>query len=326
VPARAADPPHGARQTETAGQIGYLVTAEADKPEMLSRLLEGAGDVVVFVRNAVRGDEVRAELRRRGSADAGFEVVPFGTEARAERVISYDVPFSAEQLKQVHASGGTVFVEPSQLMHLKRMAAEAAYTLKHRRAKELDASELDAFRDTVRSALNVEDLSAQLLVLEPLFDESSPAEVAAALSALLRRRAPPPAAAPRSAATAAVGAAPAAATTSAFTRLFLSIGSRDNIRPGDLVGAITGEAGIKGEQVGRVDIRDSFSVVEVQSHVAEKVIRALNGTTMRGRSLRVDFDRKGTGEGPAHSPRGGGPPRKGPPRAGAGPRRPPRER
>jgi ATP-dependent RNA helicase DeaD len=60
--------------------------------------------------------------------------------------------------------------------------------------------------------------------------------------------------------------------------------------------------------VGRVDIRESFAVVEVASAVAERVIRALNGTTMRGRSLRVDFDRKNAG-GPAREgrpPRGGG--------------------
>jgi ATP-dependent RNA helicase DeaD len=108
--------------------------------------------------------------------------------------------------------------------------------------------------------------------------------------------------------------------------LFLSVGTRDNIRPGDLVGAITGEAHIKGDQVGRVDIRESFAVVEVASSVAERVIRALNGTTMRGRSLRVDFDRKNAGGSPGgregRSPRGPGGP--GGPRAPGDRPRPPR--
>jgi ATP-dependent RNA helicase DeaD len=80
----------------------------------------------------------------------------------------------------------------------------------------------------------------------------------------------------------------------AFVRLFVSAGTRDNIRPGDLVGAITGEAGVKGEQVGKIELRDTFAVVEVAADVADRVIRALNGTTLRGRSLRVDFDRKAT--------------------------------
>ena len=71
------------------------------------------------------------------------------------------------------------------------------------------------------------------------------------------------------------------------------------MRPGDLVGAITGEAAISGDQVGRIEIRDTFSIVEVASDVGERVIQALNGTTVKGRSLRVDYDRKT----PARRPR-----------------------
>ncbi|HUE97082.1 MAG TPA: DbpA RNA binding domain-containing protein, partial [Longimicrobiaceae bacterium] len=46
-----------------------------------------------------------------------------------------------------------------------------------------------------------------------------------------------------------------------------------------------------------------FSIVEVQSNVADQVIRAVNGTTMKGRSLRVDYDRGGPARRP--SPKGG---------------------
>ena len=64
------------------------------------------------------------------------------------------------------------------------------------------------------------------------------------------------------------------------------------MRPADIVGAITGEAGIRGDEVGKVEIRDTFSVVEVVNSAADRVIRTLNGTTMKNRSLRVDYDRK----------------------------------
>jgi ATP-dependent RNA helicase DeaD len=102
----------------------------------------------------------------------------------------------------------------------------------------------------------------------------------------------------------AAGAGAEAAATS-FVRLFISLGTRDGIRPADLVGAITGEAGIKGEQVGKIDIRDTFSVVEISAAMADKVIRALNGVTLRGRSVRVDYDRKSSGP-PAAERRSGG--------------------
>lgn len=76
-----------------------------------------------------------------------------------------------------------------------------------------------------------------------------------------------------------------------FQRLFLSIGSRDGVGPGDLLGAITGEAEVPGDRVGRIDIRETFSRVDVGQGVADRVIEALNGITIRGRSVRADYDR-----------------------------------
>jgi ATP-dependent RNA helicase DeaD len=79
------------------------------------------------------------------------------------------------------------------------------------------------------------------------------------------------------------------------------VGERDGLRPGDLVGAITGEAGVPGDQIGRIDIKESHSVVEVHDSVAKRVIRAINGTTIKGRAVRADFDRPRKPTGP---PRG----------------------
>jgi ATP-dependent RNA helicase DeaD len=337
VPARPADPGPSPQQ-ESRGQLGYLVLAESEKHELLARLLEGVeGDVLVYARTVDRAAHVLVELSRRGivpAENARIRVVGFtADDAGAERVVSFDVPFSAEELLRFHEKGGTVFVTPPELQHFLRIAREVPFTLKQRRARTFDPTSLDTYRATVRAAIGAEDLAAQLLVIEPLFDEYSPVEVAAALSALLRSRAARTSAggdtgaAPSTPPHTQAGAAPKEASTGAFTRLFISVGSKDNIRPGDLVGAITGEAGIKGDQVGRVDIRETFSVVEIAGSVADKVIRALNGTTMRGRSLRVDYDRKGTGgdSGPRSGPRGSGSPRgaDGPRSAGGPPRRRP---
>ncbi len=85
----------------------------------------------------------------------------------------------------------------------------------------------------------------------------------------------------------ATGAPPAS-----YTRLFVSVGQRDGTRPGDLVSVIAGEAGIPGERVGRIDVRDTFSIVEIPTELAERVIRAVNGITVKGRSVRVDYDRR----------------------------------
>jgi ATP-dependent RNA helicase DeaD len=76
----------------------------------------------------------------------------------------------------------------------------------------------------------------------------------------------------------------------AWVRLFIGGGRRAGIRPGDLVGAITNEAGVPGSTVGAIQINEGFSLVDVQEGVADAVIRALREATIRGRRLQVRRD------------------------------------
>ena len=191
-----------------------------------------------------------------------------------------------------------------EVEHLKDVARRTGYRLvpfpaQTRRA----ASVLAELQETLEEALESEDIGAYLVALDPILEKHDPAEVAAAAVALLRRKAPRtdaprPRAEPGS----------ASSTTPSWAKLFVSVGSRDGLVPGDLLGAVTGEAGVPGETVGKIDIRESHTLLEVHDGVAQKVIKALNGITIRGRSVRVDFDR----------PRRGSPPpgRRGPARKG----------
>jgi ATP-dependent RNA helicase DeaD len=66
-------------------------------------------------------------------------------------------------------------------------------------------------------------------------------------------------------------------------------------------------------------MKDSYSRVEVHEGVADQVIQALNGTSIRGRSVRADFDRgdsRSRAGSPSPKKRGGGVSR------GGGPSRP----
>jgi ATP-dependent RNA helicase DeaD len=76
-----------------------------------------------------------------------------------------------------------------------------------------------------------------------------------------------------------------------WVRLFIGVGRRAGIRPGDLVGAITNEAGVPGSAVGAIQINDAFSLVDVQEAAADDIGRALAGATIRGRRLQVRRDR-----------------------------------
>ena len=63
------------------------------------------------------------------------------------------------------------------------------------------------------------------------------------------------------------------------------------MRPGDLVGAITGEAGVTGASVGAIRIADSHTLVEVPEAQAEDIVRALQGATIKGRKVAVRLER-----------------------------------
>jgi ATP-dependent RNA helicase DeaD len=74
-------------------------------------------------------------------------------------------------------------------------------------------------------------------------------------------------------------------------RLFVSAGRKAGIKPGDLVGAITGEAGVTSKSIGAIDIADNFSIVEVSEEVVDQVLKAMKGASLRGQKVTVRKDR-----------------------------------
>jgi ATP-dependent RNA helicase DeaD len=74
-------------------------------------------------------------------------------------------------------------------------------------------------------------------------------------------------------------------------RLWIGAGRDAGIRPGDLVGAITGETGLTGKDVGSIEIHQRFALVEVPESAADEVVRALKATMIKGRKATVRRDR-----------------------------------
>ncbi|GAB3801404.1 hypothetical protein GCM10028819_28570 [Spirosoma humi] len=76
-----------------------------------------------------------------------------------------------------------------------------------------------------------------------------------------------------------------------MTRLMVSIGRKDFVRPGDIVGAIAGEANIPGSSIGSIDIFDKFTYVDVPKDVANRVVDAMEGNTIKGRRVNIELAR-----------------------------------
>jgi ATP-independent RNA helicase DbpA len=69
--------------------------------------------------------------------------------------------------------------------------------------------------------------------------------------------------------------------------LCIAAGRKDKIRPGDILGALTGEAGLPGSQVGKITITDFQSFVAVDRSIVTEAQARLNAGKIKGRSVRV---------------------------------------
>jgi hypothetical protein len=82
--------------------------------------------------------------------------------------------------------------------------------------------------------------------------------------------------------------------------LFVNVGSRDGVRPADIVGSIASQPGLSSADVGKIDVRESHTVVEVSAGSADLVIEKLTGSSIRGRraiARRDEGSKRDTGRG-----------------------------
>lgn len=331
-------PPDG-KEGPVRGIVLYRICRkdDADIVRTVSELLEeGARHVLVFCasddRAADVGDLLSVHGFRAGApgdADApvwlsgehdgtGPSILEGIADVGGVATLSVDVPAGADALHHRHGPGSAaaVLVLGREVAHLKAVAAEAGCHLRPLPTPPPQArSAPERRRSELVRVLEEEDLASEMLLLEPLFERYDAVEVAAAASRLAGRIVKKPSAhrAPAEAKAGRDARRPAAppdavelpVRAQAWVRLFMSVGSREGIGPGDLLRAAVDAAGIERAQVGRIEIDETFTRVEIRQQVAEKVVRALNGTTLGGRSVRVDYHREPK-RGPSRSKGGSG--------------------
>lgn len=73
-----------------------------------------------------------------------------------------------------------------------------------------------------------------------------------------------------------------------MVRLFINIGKNQNVKPGDILGAIAGESGIPGRVVGSIDMYDKYTFVEVPNENAQEVMHAMKNVKIKGKSVHME--------------------------------------
>jgi ATP-dependent RNA helicase DbpA len=70
--------------------------------------------------------------------------------------------------------------------------------------------------------------------------------------------------------------------------ILISGGRKDRVRPGDILGALTGEAGgLQGADVGKIEVQDRLSYVAVSPHVVRGAVQCLNDGRIKGKRFRA---------------------------------------
>ena len=77
-----------------------------------------------------------------------------------------------------------------------------------------------------------------------------------------------------------------------MTTLYISGGRKDKLRPGDILGALTGEAGgFPGSDVGKIEIHERFSYVAIAKGSANRAIELLGAGRIKGKKFKVGLPR-----------------------------------
>jgi ATP-dependent RNA helicase DeaD len=303
--ARRVAPPTGSDGTDGGVALQYVTVSSSARLPALRRLLDDLDPArgLVYVRTEDSEREVRDLLRalgygeQRTTDEAGVRVGRAAGAAEWDVVILYDIPASREELREAVGPQPRLVValaQPRLIASLRVLAGQGAVTpLTLSEAGLRARSREEIVRGELRDMLESSAFARELLTLEPLLESYDGIEIAAATLRLLEQaRFERDAARARTAETRAPGVPASTTGASGMTRLFINVGAMDNARPGDLVGAITNEAHITSVKVGKIDIRENHSLVEIASDVADSVVAKLTGSSIRGRRVVVRVDQE----------------------------------
>jgi ATP-independent RNA helicase DbpA len=64
-------------------------------------------------------------------------------------------------------------------------------------------------------------------------------------------------------------------------------GRKEKIRPGDVLGALTGEAGFNATQIGKINVNEFSTYVAVDRAIATEAVERLSKGRIKGKTVRV---------------------------------------
>jgi ATP-dependent RNA helicase DeaD len=316
---------------EFDGVIAFVRTKMAT--EDLADKLKSRG----FQAAAINGDipqqqrERTVDALKEGRIDilVATDVAARGLDVeRISHVINYDIPHDTESY--VHRIGRTgragrsgdaiLFMTPREkylLRSIEKATRQPVEQMHLPTAETVNTLRLGKFAERITETLASEDVAAFRDLISSYEEEHNvPAsEIAAALAVMAQGGQPllvkelpaAPEYQKRERSKDGFGSrGPTRALTEGNATYRISVGRRQRVMPGSIVGAIANEGGISSAQIGGIDIRSDHSLVELPADLSADQLRALSRTRIGGELINLELDNGRKPSGDRGSYQGGG--------------------
>lgn len=264
---------------------------QLQRDNVMSRFRHGLIDILIATDVAARGidvDDVDAVFNYDVPSDEEYYVHRIGRTGRANRQgVSYTFAAGKELVK---------------LRDIQRYTKSKIKCIKPPSIEDIQENKLSGVLDEVRAVLHEGKLTSYIAHIEKLLEEvgdvenedfSTSLEVAAAFLKISMDKM-------------VMGASTEVSDEELtksnnydlnkidgdMVRLFINLGRKDSIQVSDLVKFIASTSGIKGREIGKVDMLDKFSFFEVPKKHLEDVMTSLIGESLKGRRVNIEVANK----------------------------------
>ncbi|RFF27254.1 MULTISPECIES: DEAD/DEAH box helicase [unclassified Wenzhouxiangella] len=327
---------------EFDGMIVFARTRIAT--EQLAQRLEARGFSAAALNGDVpqKQREQIVDRLKRGEIDilTATDVAARGLDVeRISHVINYDIPHDTEAY--VHRIGRTgragrsgeaiLFVAPRErgmLRAIERATRQPIESMTLPTVGDVNAQRLVRFQARIKAALESDELDAGRETVQQTLDalDTSIEDLAAALALIARGQSrslgddsvlptaadqsPEAGRGPRDqrgqGAPSRRDAKSDSARDADLASYRIEVGASHGVKPGNIVGAIANEAGLDAGQIGRINIQQDFSTVDLPANLAAETLEHLRGVRVASQPLLIRLD---TGTSGQSTSRPGGPSR-----------------
>jgi len=260
---------------------------QLQRDNVMSRFRNGLIDILIATDVAARGidvDDVDAVFNYDVPSDEEYYVHRIGRTGRANRLgVSYTFAAGKELVK---------------LRDIQRYTKSKIKCIKPPSIEDIQENKLSGVLDEVKAVLQQGTLNTYISQIEKLLEEVGDVENENFANSLDVAAAFLKIAMDKMVMGASTEVSDEELTRSSnfdlnkidgdMVRLFINLGRKDNIQVSDLVKFIAATSGIKGKEIGRVDMLDKFSFFEIPKNRLDDVMTSLIGESLKGRRVNIE--------------------------------------